>query len=100
METPPTPPVCLDVNIRGVVIPTWVAVVLGVMGVAAALVVLLSVVIFKSAADSLLQSQRDQIKEIRILDVHIQDIENILIRNRMAVREDFAPHPSNPPSRR
>lgn len=90
-QTPPTPlPINLEVNVKGVVIPTWVAVCLAVVTMAAAAVVLSAVLIFKTAADSLSNSQNNQTKEIRIIDVHIQDIENVLIRNGMAQRSDFA----------
>lgn len=92
--SPPSPPsVHLDLNVRGVVIPTWVAIVLSAMSVLAAVIALLAVILFKSAADSLIMSQGVQTKEIRILDLHVQDVENVLIRNGLAKRDDFAPRP-------
>lgn len=79
------------IDVRGVVIPTWVAILLSVMGLSASLIVLLSVFIFKSAADDLAKSQAEQTKEMRILSLHIQDIESVLIRSKLAERKDFAP---------
>lgn len=78
------------IDVRGVVIPTWVAILLSIVGLSSSLVVLLAVLVFKNAADDLRQSQQQQIKEIRLIDLHIQDIENILIRHGLAKRNDFA----------
>jgi hypothetical protein len=78
------------IDVRGVVIPTWVAIFLSIMGLSASLVVLLAVVVFKNAADDLKNNQSQQTKEIRLIDLNIQDIENILIRNNLAKRNDFA----------
>jgi hypothetical protein len=86
---PTTPPICLDVNIRGVVIPTWVAITLASIAALAAGIVLLAVVMFKTATESLVHSQLQQTKEIRLLGLYISDIENVLIRNGIAKREDF-----------
>lgn len=89
----PSTPVHLDVNIRGVVIPTWVALTLSGVAILAAVIVLLAVLMFKSATESLIQSQATQTREIRLLDLHVQDIENVLIRNKIANREDFVIRP-------
>lgn len=78
------------IDVRGVVIPTWVAILLSIVALSGSVIVLLSVLIFKTAADDLRQSQNQQIKEIRLIDLHIQDIENVLIRNGLAKRDDFA----------
>jgi hypothetical protein len=77
------------IDVRGVVIPTWVAILLSIMGFSASVVVLLAVMIFKDAAQDLAIAQSMQTREIRILDVHIQDIENLLIRSGLAKRTDF-----------
>lgn len=79
------------IDVRGVVIPTWVAILLSVMGLSASVVVLLAVLIFKNASEDLKHSLSLQTKEIRLIDLNIQDIENILIRNDLAKRSDFAP---------
>lgn len=78
------------VDVRGVVIPTWVAILLSAIGFSASLVVLLSVLIFKGSADELAKSQDRQSREMRVIILHIQDIENVLIRARLAERKDFA----------
>src|SRR5688572_695906 len=92
-QPPATVHLSSDVNIRGVVIPTWVAITLSCVAALSAVVVLLTVILFKNAADSLIMSQGIQTKEIRVLDLHIQDVENVLIRNGLAKREDFAHRP-------
>lgn len=78
------------IDVRGVVIPTWVAILLSVIGFSAAIVVLLSVLVFKGAAEDLTESQASQAREMRVIILHIQDIENVLIRSRLADRKDFA----------
>ncbi|HET6495592.1 MAG TPA: hypothetical protein VFH61_09540 [Thermoleophilia bacterium] len=85
----PPATVHLDVHIRGVVIPSWVAIALSVVAALAAGVVLMAVLMFKNAADALVISQTAHSKEIRVLGLYIQDIENVLIRNGIATREDF-----------
>lgn len=85
----PPPPLHLDVKISGVVLPTWVAVTLSVVAAFSAGIILLAVVIFKDAADSLATAQAAQTKEIRLLGLYIQDIENVMIRSGVARREDF-----------
>lgn len=37
-------------------------------------------------------SVKSETREIRSLQLYEQDIENVLIRSRLATREDFAPH--------
>lgn len=88
-ERVPPATVYLDVNVRGVVLPTWVAITLAGVAALAAGVVLMAVLMFKNAADSLVTSQVAQSKEVRVLGLYIQDIENVLIRNGVAKREDF-----------
>lgn len=79
------------IDVRGVVIPTWVAILLSFMGLTASVVVFMAVLIFRSATEDLKNSQNQQTKEIRLIDLNIQDIENILIRNGLAKRDDFVP---------
>jgi uncharacterized protein (DUF58 family) len=78
----------LNVNIRGVVIPTWLAVCL-----------LLTAVL--SAVSSLLNWRQDVIveREIRIQQLHSLDIQNVLIRQGIATRSDFAPTQESTPQR-
>lgn len=77
------------IDVHGVVMPTWVAIFLSIMGLSAAVVVMLAVLVFKTAADNLAQNQIQQTKEVRMLGVNIQDIENLLIRSGIATRSDF-----------
>ena len=84
-------PVYLNVTIKGVVIPTWVAIALSAMAIVASVIVLASVVIFRGAAHQLIDSQDRQTREMRILDLHLQDVESVLIRKGLAQRSDFAP---------
>lgn len=69
-------------KIDGVVLPQWLAVGTGVLFLCA--VILLAM---------MYERHRTLEREIRLLDLHIQDVENVLIRNGDAKREDFAPRP-------
>lgn len=79
----------LKVHISGVVIPSWLA------------VCLLLTAIF-SALSLLNQWQRDVAQkreltiELRIINQRINDVENVLIRNSIATREDFMTPPVLP----
>lgn len=59
--------------------PAWAAVLLTLAFVFSAVALL----IFAMAA-------REQARESRVMQLHIQDVENVLIRNGDATREDFA----------
>jgi len=64
-----------------VMIPSWLA--------------LLFVLLFVISSFGLFlvwNSSRAEIREIRSLQLYEQDIENVLIRGRIATREDFSPH--------
>lgn len=79
----------LKVHISGVVIPSWLA------------VCLLLTAIF-SAVSLLNQWQRDTAQkreltiELRIINQRINDVENVLIRDGIATREDFMARPVTP----
>lgn len=64
----------------GVTMPSWAAVALLVVAVAATLTLLLG-----------LFAVRDLSRELRLLDLHVKDVENVLIRERIGKREDFPP---------
>jgi len=64
----------------GVTMPSWAAVALLVVAVAATFTLLLT-----------LFSLREHTRETRVLDQHIMDIENVLIRQSIGKREDFPP---------
>jgi hypothetical protein len=72
------------IQIRGVVIPSWLVVCLLLTAVLSALSLLL-----------VWQSQTRIERELRILQVHCADIENVLIRSGVAVREDFVSRHEN-----
>lgn len=73
------------VHIRGVVIPTWLAACLLVTAILAALSLLLT-----------WQNQMRIERELRILQLHCSDIENVLIRQGVASRADFVSQPQQP----
>lgn len=76
------------IQIRGVVVPSW-------------LVVCLLLTAILSAVSSLLQwqSQLRIERELRILEVHCADIQNVLIRQGIATREDFITPTASKPGR-
>lgn len=69
----------LKVEIKGVVFPTWLAVCLLVLSILAVITLLLAY-----------NQQRLVERELRILQLHCADIENVLIRQGVATRDDFA----------
>ena len=80
-EQPHPLPVNLAVNLgQGMVIlPAWLAV--------------LFVVLFLLASIGLLLvwgTIRDEVREIRVLQLHMQDVESVLIQSGIAHRRDFA----------
>ncbi len=68
----------LKVEISGVVLPTWLAVCLLITAIFSAVSLFFS-----------WEAQRQLEREIRILQVHCMDIENVLVRNGIATKEDF-----------
>lgn len=68
----------LVIKLPGVVLPSWLAVCLLATAVLAAIALLL-----------VWQTNVDNIRELRILQLHCADIENVLIRQGVATREDF-----------
>lgn len=78
---PPLDPTApkLEVHISGVVIPSWLAVCLLLVAILAALSLLFS-----------WQQQGTLERELRVLQLHCADIENVLIRQGVATRGDFA----------
>ena len=70
----------LTVTVPGVHLPIWSVAALALAFIFTALALLLSI-----------QELSDLRKEIRMLQLHTQDVENVLIRAGSAKREDFAP---------
>ena len=69
----------LTVRVEGVVVPRWLAVILLACVLCGALAVLLAGLSYQQAE-----------REYRILQLHVADLENVLIRNGIAERSDFA----------
>lgn len=72
----------INLHVSGVVIPSWLAVCLLLTAILAAVSLLLG-----------WQEQRALEREIRVLQIHCADIENVLIRQHVATREDFMSRP-------
>jgi hypothetical protein len=70
----------VTVKVAGVTMPAWAAVLLTLAFVFSAVALL----IYADAA-------REQAREIRVLQLHAQDIESVLIQQGLAKRQDFAP---------
>lgn len=77
-------PVSLKVEIKGTVMPTWLAVSLGCAAVLAAVSLLLMTFLVRDAL-------HEYAVELRVLQLHTQDVEAVLIRSGHANRSDFAP---------
>lgn len=83
----------LSVKIEGVVLPPWIALALGAAAFLSGLALIL-----------LWGVTRDMAREIRVLQLHTQDVESVLIRSGAARRDDFAiwgeaPQRTRPPAR-
>lgn len=86
-------PVHLTVKVEGVVLPGWIAIALVATSILASLALLLTWSV-----------NRELAREIRVLELHVQDVESVLIRSGAAERDDFAdwgvaPQRTRPPSR-
>lgn len=86
-------PLVVRVVIPGVVLPGWS-------------VILLALCLVFSAAGFLLAylQLKETAREIRVLQLHVQDVESVLIRQGVANRDDFAewgraPQRTRPPAR-
>lgn len=76
----------------GVVLPGWLALVCGLALLFSCLGFLISLFLVQDKR----QDIRDLTQEIRILQVHVADIENVLIRGGIAKRDDFPEWESKP----
>lgn len=75
-------PICVEVKVHGIVVPAWLVVCLLLLSVLASFSLLL-----------LYRSIDQHTRETRILQLHVQDIESVMIQNGHARRADFAPWP-------
>lgn len=69
----------VTVEIRGVVMPVWVAVLLACCLIISCLSFLLAYMELRKFS-----------VEVRVLQLHVQDVESVLIREGVASRKDFA----------
>lgn len=81
----------LTTKIQGVVLPTWAAISLAIAAILSTLTLALTILL---AAQNLATITR----EIRVLQLHTQDIESVLERSGLAHRQDFAPWDTDAPS--
>lgn len=84
-------PVQLTAVFKGVMLPSWLALSFMVTSALGMIAFLLAMFLLKDATTQLNKTTQQLSKEIRILQIHAQDIENVLIRSRLADRKDFAP---------
>jgi len=84
----------LTVKVEGVVMPSWLATMAAGVTVLSVLALLLLLLAFVPRLDALsarLDNRLDALsKEVRILELHVQDVESVLLRSGLAHREDFA----------
>lgn len=80
-------PVHLTVSVPGVHLPTWSVFALVGAFILSAVMFLLTI----QEMRSLREESESLRREIRMLQIHTQDIESVLIRNGSARRSDFAP---------
>lgn len=72
-------PVNLSVKVEGMVLPTWIGACLISVVVIAVVTLLFGIFVL-----------RDIEREIRILQVHVQDVESVLKEHHLATTSDFA----------
>lgn len=78
-------PIPVEIKIQGIVIPAWLTVCLLIVAVLATFSLLL-----------VYTSTTQQAREIRLLQMHVQDVQSQLIKNGISTRQDFAPSWSLP----
>jgi hypothetical protein len=83
--------VYLTATIKGVVLPTWFAVALGLAALLSALTLVLTLVLGERVLTQINEQLTLQRQETRLLQLHVQDIESKFIESGIAHRQDFAP---------
>lgn len=76
-------------QIPGAVVPGWIAAAVAIALILSALGFLLSIYLVADLRAESVELRR----EMRLLQLHTVDVENVLIRKGAATREDFAPWP-------
>jgi len=80
----------LTVKVEGVVMPAWLATLQGAVTILSVLSLLLVVLAFVPRLDAITARLDGLGKEVRVLELHVQDVENVLVRQGVARRDDFA----------
>lgn len=80
-----------------VTLPAWMGVCLAVTAILSAVALLTVLLLINNRAEQMAQTQDRMTKEVRVLQVHVQDVENAMIRLGLAHREDFAQWESGSP---
>lgn len=99
------------VQVPGVVVPAWLAAVFAIALILSILGFLLSLILASAAraenarlVAELKEENVEVRREVRLLQLHVQDVENVLIRYNFADRDDMAPWPQlvrdDPPVKR
>lgn len=68
-----------------VMIPSW----LGLLFVLSFLLATFALLLVWQSEQNQIESSKQEMREIRSLQLHTEDVENVLIRNGLAKREDF-----------
>lgn len=91
MEERPPVPVHLTVTVPGVHLPTWSVIALVLAFIFASLSYMLTAREVNAMRTETAARTDELRREIRLLQLHTQDIESVLIRTGAATRQDFAP---------
>lgn len=81
----------LTTTFKGVAVPTSVGVLGALVFLITAGSLLLLVLVGGAKAEEFRKELERSNREVRILQLHMQDVENVLIRTKQAERSDFAP---------
>jgi hypothetical protein len=84
-------PTVVHFHNHGVTLPAWLAISMAAAFILASLTFLLTVIELRDLRGEFSLKMEEQRREIRMLQLHAQDIENVLIRAGVARRSDFAP---------
>lgn len=85
------PSIHVTAKIEGVVVPVWVAVMLSLSTLLSVIALIASLLVVQFQIRETRTAINSLRLEIRSLQLHTQDVENVLIRSGLAKRSDFAP---------
>lgn len=84
-------------QVPGVVVPAWLAIVFASALIFSVVGFILSLVLLADFRADAREERAEDIQrftsEARLLELHVKDVENVLIRYGMSKRDDFAPWP-------